>query len=323
VPFVIALVATALSMPAFLAIGRATGLLDRPSGDSLKIHGRPVPLTGGLGVALGLSLGVVAVTGTTGLWVLAAAGVALVVGTLDDRRPLPASIRIAAQAGAGVVLAVGGLRLEPLGPLAVAAIVVATVACANAVNLVDGQDGLAGGLAAVAAGGFALLLPGGSDARDLALALAGSLAGFLFWNRPPARVFLGNGGAYALGVVLAALASDTAKTGWSAMLAAALVLGPFAYELSSTVVRRVAGGRSLASGDRRHVYDVAADRLGARARSTAAAVAIGVASVPVAVAVADMEPEGAIVAVVVYAAVLAAVDLLLRRPPIRMREELR
>jgi UDP-GlcNAc:undecaprenyl-phosphate GlcNAc-1-phosphate transferase len=211
----------------------------------------------------------------------------------------------------------------PLGPLAVAAIVVAAVASANAVNLVDGQDGLAGGLAAVAAGGLALLLPAGSDARDAALALAGSLAGFLLWNRPPARVFLGNGGAYAVGVVLAALASQVARTSWSGVLAAAVVLGPFAYELCSTVVRRIAGRRSLAIGDRRHVYDVAADRLGGRARSTAAAIAIGVASVPLAVAVADMEPGVATVAVALYAATLTVADVLLRRPPIHMREELR
>ena len=77
----------------------------------------------------------------------------------------------------------------------------------NGVNLIDGLDMLAGGVAAVAAGGFAVILHG--SGRQLAIALAASLLGFLVYNRPPARVYLGDGGAYLLGTGLTVLVAES------------------------------------------------------------------------------------------------------------------
>ena len=117
--------------------------------------------------------------------------------------------------------------------------VIATVACCNAVNMMDGQDGLAGGLGAIASLGLAGVVATVGVSTLLPLALAGGLLGFLVWNRPPARVFLGDGGAYAVGVFLAASTAQATAEGWHGLLAAGACLGVFAYELVATIVRRL------------------------------------------------------------------------------------
>jgi UDP-N-acetylmuramyl pentapeptide phosphotransferase/UDP-N-acetylglucosamine-1-phosphate transferase len=141
----------------------------------------------------------------------------------------------------------------------------------NAVNLIDGQDGLAGGLGAIASVGLAAVIAANGADPTLALVVAGALVGFLAWNLPPARVFLGNGGAYGLGALLTVLAAQaTAGHGWHGLLAAALCLGVFAFELTFTVVRRLLGSQRLATGDRRHSYDLLGRSRGNRDRSTLA-----------------------------------------------------
>jgi UDP-GlcNAc:undecaprenyl-phosphate GlcNAc-1-phosphate transferase len=268
-PFLLGLGLGLALVPVARWAGLASGLVDRP-GDPLRIHDRPVPLLGGAAV-VGAALIGTALFGTVSPWVAGAAILALLAGLADDVRPLPVWLRLAAQAAAGGLLVAGGFRLTPLGPLGAAAVVVLVLLAANAVNILDGQDGLAGGLAAIAAAAL-VGLAGWSDrsaAGVLGLALAGALLAFLLWNRPPARIFLGNGGAYALGTLLAVLVVGTTD-GWVLLVAAALCLAVFAFELVFTVVRRVRAGDPLTAGDRRHSYDLLAERLGGRTTSTLA-----------------------------------------------------
>ena len=150
---------------------------------------------------------------------------------------------------AAVPIAVG-LPLDPLGLPARVGVVVLLLLMANAVNLIDGQDGLAGGLGAIASVGLAAVIAANGADPVLALVVAGALVGFLAWNLPPARVFLGNGGAYGLGALLTVLAAQaTNGHGWHGLLAAASP-GVFAFELTFTVVRRLLGSQRLATGDR-------------------------------------------------------------------------
>jgi UDP-GlcNAc:undecaprenyl-phosphate/decaprenyl-phosphate GlcNAc-1-phosphate transferase len=270
-------------------LGLATGLVDRPPapeppGDGppptehLKIHTVPIPVLGGLGVVAAV-LGALLVAGAD-LPALAILGVvmATVIGLVDDARPQPASVRVLALAVAGVPIAVG-LPLDELGPPARVGVVVLLLLLANAVNLIDGQDGLAGGLGAIASVGLAAVIAANGANPVLALVVAGALVGFLAWNLPPARVFLGNGGAYGLGALLTVLAAQaTIGHGWHGLLAAALCLGVFAFELSFTVVRRLVGSQGLAVGDRRHSYDLLGRSRGNRDRSTLALWTLGAVS---------------------------------------------
>jgi UDP-N-acetylmuramyl pentapeptide phosphotransferase/UDP-N-acetylglucosamine-1-phosphate transferase len=185
---------------------------------------------------------------------------------------------MAALAVAGVPIA-AGLPLDELGLSARVGVVVLLLLLANAVNLIDGQDGLAGGLGAIASVGLAAVIAANGANPVLALAVAGALVGFLAWNLPPARVFLGNGGAYGLGALLTVLAAQaTLEHGWHGLLAAGLCLGVFAFELTFTVVRRMLASQGLATGDRRHSYDLLARSAGNRDRSTLALWTLGAVS---------------------------------------------
>ena len=283
-PFFVAIALALVLTWAARRIGLATGLVDHPSpgghgaNGGLKIHTAPIPVLGGLGVVTAV-LATLLLVGH-GLPALAVAGVAVAtaIGLIDDARPLPAFIRLVVLAAAGVLLAVG-LPLDELGPLARPGAVVLLLLLANAVNLIDGQDGLAGGLGAIASAGLAAVIVAEGDDPVLGIALAGALVGFLAWNLPPARVFLGNGGAYGLGALLTVLAARaTLGHGYHGLLAAALCLGVFAFELAFTVVRRLVSSQRLATGDRRHSYDLLGRSRGNRDRSTLALWTLGAVS---------------------------------------------
>jgi UDP-GlcNAc:undecaprenyl-phosphate GlcNAc-1-phosphate transferase len=258
--------------------GKPLGFVDRPG--PLAIHTRPVSLLGGIAVAAA-ALGAAALAGRgPPAAAVAAIAVALLVGSFDDAGHLPVWLRLLGQAGAGGLLVLAGLRLTPFGPLDGVALVVLVVLLTNAVNILDGQDGLAGGLAAIAAAGLVGVsgwVPG-EPAVTLGLGLIGALLAFLVWNLPRARVFLGNGGSYAVGAVLAVPVAAVSREGWPGLAAATLCLGVFAFELLYTVVRRLRSGRPVTAGDRDHSYDSLATRLGSRPRSTMAFWAVGAAA---------------------------------------------
>ena len=313
---VIAFAVAAILTPIVAKIGVRLGLVDRPG--PLKIHDRPIPVAGGPGLAAA-ALVAFAVTGHGEPWIAAAAAVGLAGGLIDDVRPLHVWVRLVVQAAAGGLLVAGGLSLEPLGALGGAGLVLATVACCNAVNMVDGQDGLASGLGACAALGIAGVLESTGFAGALPLALAGALLGFLMWNRPPARVFLGDGGTYAVGVLLAASAGQASIGGWHGLLATGACLGVFAYELVSTVARRLASSTPAAVGDRNHSYDRLAVRLGSRARSTLLMWALGAASSAIGIAVVRMDPVPGLVLVMAVAALTGLLDV--RLIPVSLAKE--
>lgn len=304
--FLIALGLGVALTPILGAAGRRFGLVDRPG--ELKIHAGPVPVTGGAAVVVAVLAGI-ALPGRGGAWLAAAAAVVLAGGLIDDLRPSSPWVRLLVQATAGVLLVIGGLRLEPFGGLGAAALVIATVACCNAVNMVDGQDGLAGGLGAIASLGLAGVLATIGVSATLPLALAGALLGFLVWNRPPARVFLGDGGAYAIGVFLAAAAAQATAEGRHGLLAAGATLGVFAYELVATIARRLIRSEPVIGGDRDHSYDRLGLRLPSRSSATIVMWCLAAAASLIGVAVVRLDPAAAlliVIGVTVAAAVLDA-----------------
>lgn len=236
--------------PAARRLALRFAIVDRP-GD-LKTQRVPVAYLGGVAVFLAALIGPLLAERA---WVLIPAGLALGLGLVDDLRPLPVAPRIAAELViAGVAAA--GTEGPVLARVATALLVLGLL---NAVNLLDGQDGLAAGVGAVIALGFAVL---GGPARPIGLALAGALAGFLVFNRPPARIYLGDAGAYFLGTTIALLPGLTAhaSTTWSTWWAVPLLVGVPVADTAVAIVRRARARRPLLAGDRSHLYDQLVDR---------------------------------------------------------------
>ncbi len=253
---VIAVVSLAVALaatPAAIALAKHTGIVDQPG--PLKLQTAPVPYLGGVGVLLGTVVG--AVAGRPSVLVPLAA--ALVLGVADDRLDLPPSVRIAGEIAVGAAIAVTVPVRFP-GAVGLLLVVAVTVLLVNGVNLLDGLDMLAGGVVFVAASAFAVMVPGAE--RQLAVALAAAVGGFLVFNRPPARIYLGDGGSYLLGTALAVLLAGAWSPGRAVPVgvgALALVAVP-AAEVCWAVVRRRRGHLQLTAGDRGHPYDRLVDR---------------------------------------------------------------
>jgi UDP-GlcNAc:undecaprenyl-phosphate GlcNAc-1-phosphate transferase len=175
------------------------------------------------------------------------------VGVVDDRRGLGPIVRLGAFAGAGLILALPNDRIATtMSVLAAVALVMVTI---NAVNLFDGLDGLAGSVVAVAALGLtSMAAKQGLAVPWAGVVVAAALVGFLLFNLPPARLFLGDNGAYVAGTTLAWLALRVSED-WSAGAVALAAIGVPVLDLTVTVVRRLRAGAPLFGGDRDHTYD--------------------------------------------------------------------
>ncbi|MDE0228915.1 MAG: MraY family glycosyltransferase [Spirochaetaceae bacterium] len=251
--------------------------------DSRKLHTGLIPRIGGLGIfvsmALAIGFGFVGLalldrlTATPAAPLIAAAvGVAMIfgVGLYDDFVPLRARTKLLLQVIAATIVAASGMRVDSiaipllgnlhLGGMAVPLTVFWIVGMTNSVNLIDGIDGLAGGISAIAAACMAIiaLLQGHLLTALVALALFGSLGGFLLYNWPPASIFMGDSGSHLLGFALAILPFldiGGAATLGTLVVPATLVLIPI-VDCGAATVRRIRQRRSVGSADTDHIHYV-------------------------------------------------------------------
>jgi len=250
------LVLPAVAAWAFIAWARrarfAERLADRPNERSL--HEVPRPRVGGLGVVLA-ALPFVAAFGDEPLRIAAGCAALLcAVSLADDVRSLPALPRLAAHfAAAGIaVVAIAGNAGWPIAVMAAAALAIAWMT--DLYNFMDGADGLAGGMAVIGFGAFALAAGVASPLGIAALALASASIGFLAWNFPPARVFLGDAGSIPLGFLAGALGlQGVAEGAWPPWFPA-VVFAPFVIDASLTVARRLFRGERVWQAHRSHYY---------------------------------------------------------------------
>jgi len=249
----------------FLALraAPALALIDHP--DQRRFHTRATPKGGGLAIcaAILLTMGGAILAGHPMgdfVWCELLGVVLVVVGLIDDMRPLSWQLRLGVQMVLATVLVFG-----PLSGLEWWVRLLAwfwIVGQTNAFNMLDNMDGLSGGVACITAafiGACTLLRFAEGLAEDLVvpqLALMGAVLGFLWFNRPPARIFMGDAGSTYLGYVLAVRALGL---GPSAGEAPALWLAPvciFAvpcYDLLSVVLVRLWQRRSPFHADKQHL----------------------------------------------------------------------
>jgi UDP-GlcNAc:undecaprenyl-phosphate GlcNAc-1-phosphate transferase len=309
----VALFLTLAATPVAMRVATRTGIVDHPG--PLKVQHVAVPYLGGLAVLIGLT----AVVAPVHPILLVPIALAAVLGFVDDAREVPAIARLAGEVGIGAAAAaVVPVRWPgPFGPIAVVAAVVILI---NATNMLDGLDALASSVAVIGAGGFAIALRG--DGRVVALALAGALAGFLWFNRPPARIYLGDAGSYLIGTTLAlllAIAWSPHRTADVGIAGIALVALPV-LESGVTIIRRLRARHPLFSGDRGHVYDQLIDRGWAATRASLAFALAELVLAGLAVAVthaATTSVAAAVTAAAIAALLAVAVGAGFTRPDFR------
>jgi UDP-GlcNAc:undecaprenyl-phosphate/decaprenyl-phosphate GlcNAc-1-phosphate transferase len=250
-PLVAAFLTTWVACRALLASRAAARVLDRPNDRSL--HQRPVPRLGGVAMVVGIAAAA-ALIGGFPAWLVIALALALV-SVADDVRSLPVAVRLASHLGAAAAMLLA-LPIDLAWPLAsVLAIGIAWMT--NLYNFMDGSDGLAGGMALIgfAAYGLAAWSGGEYELALLAFAVAAAALGFLAFNFPPARIFMGDAGSIPLGFAAAAVG----VLGWRVHALwpwwfPALVFSPFAVDATVTLLKRAARREPVWRAHRDHYY---------------------------------------------------------------------
>jgi UDP-GlcNAc:undecaprenyl-phosphate GlcNAc-1-phosphate transferase len=256
----------------------AVGVMDRPNERSA--HARPVPKSGGVGIVAAFLAGVVVLTVEANFARLAApyaagviAGAVLIaaVAFLDDLRDWPFTVKLGAQVAAalgavGTGLYVGTYRVPYVGPVELGwAGAAATVAwllfATNAMNFIDGLNGLASGVALIAALFLSAIAAGqgGWFVYAASLLLAAGITGFLPFNFPRARIFMGDVGSQFCGFMLAVLgvaASRFERVELSFLIVPMLLSGVL-FDVAFTLARRATAGERLTEAHRGHLYQVA------------------------------------------------------------------
>jgi Fuc2NAc and GlcNAc transferase len=255
-------------------------------------HAAPTPRGGGLAIVAAF---LAAVTGLMSAAMLpfniagvliGGGGAIALTGYLDDRRTLPSSVRFCVHivAATFAVIIVGGISEQTMRRLGLQGHwlgsllgLVALTWFTNLFNFMDGIDGIAGSEAVfVAAAGALLNWRFGGDAGLTAamLVLAAAALGFLIWNWPPARIFMGDVGSGFLGFAIGVLGLAASRHSAVPLEAWAILGGVFFVDATVTLVRRIIRGDRWLEAHRTHAYQILASRWQAHLPVTALVVAI-------------------------------------------------
>lgn len=254
------------------ALAPRIGLIDIPNQRSS--HSLPTPRGGGLAFVLVSPLVATATLVISnlpmppGMIELLVGGLIVAsVGFADDRWTLSARSRFGAYLIAALILVIGGGSLHELqwpgwpsimpGWIGVPLTLLWVVGLTNVYNFMDGIDGIAAAQGVIAAGtaGVLALWRGSLSSALFPLVLAAAVLGFLFHNWPPARMFMGDVGSAFLGYVLAGLAVLSSNgSGSMPFVIWPILLAPFLFDASLTLVRRIAKGERWYEAHREHLY---------------------------------------------------------------------
>lgn len=268
--------------PALLALGLSAWLswrfcnpaslfhiLDNPNERSL--HSNPTPRSGGIAILAGLLAG-----GTLAwifhgtilyVWIFAALVPVAIASYLDDRGGVSVPSRLLAHVFGAALLVLGGRFAFQHGLLpgmefswtawaGSFAALVYVVWMINLYNFMDGMDGFAGGMAVIGFGFLAIagLLAGNTEFAQICIVVMGGATGFLFFNFPPARIFMGDVGSSTLGLLAAAFSLWGVRDGVFSFWVAILVFSPFIADATITLVRRLLRREKIWQAHKTHYY---------------------------------------------------------------------
>lgn len=251
---------------ASLVYARRRGLLDQPG--QRRSHRVPTPRGGGIGIVAAILLAGLPAWRMLGAsvswWSLAAVAAAVIavalIGWRDDHAPLPVLPRLVVHAGAALLVGIVVLWpwaardgrawwiLMPLVPI--------LIGCINIHNFMDGIDGILGqqGLFVMLGFGVLAVWMGDTGMAGLAFATAAGCLGFLVFNVPPARIFMGDVGSGALGLAIGAAGALVVQRNPAMLWACAILPSAFLVDGGCTLVRRMLGGQRWYAPHRQHLY---------------------------------------------------------------------
>lgn len=287
VAFCVALIVAFFSTPIVRRIAFSSGAIDIPK-DNRRMHKKPMALMGGLAIIVGFSLAILysfaskdlkkfleSLVQPKILGLIFGVLIIVILGIIDDIKPLKARVKFPVQLLAAVIVVATGTRItsitKPFQGVAASGMtyilgetlaflisVLWIVGVTNAINLIDGLDGLAAGVSGIAALSlFIVAVIRGQDGIALvSVSLVGAIFGFLPYNFNPAKIFMGDTGAMFLGFILATLSIEgTLKSVTVLALAIPiLVLGLPIFDTLFAILRRVANGKPIGQADRGHLH---------------------------------------------------------------------
>lgn len=255
-------------IPFIKKIAIHVGAFDMPN--KRKVHTKPMPRLGGLGIYLGFLLGYMLFGTPSDIMnsVLIGSFIIVITGVVDDIKPLKTSVKFMGQLiAACIVVFYGGLVMYNItafgidlnfGIFAYPLTVFFILGCINCINLIDGLDGLAGGISAIyfLTIGIIATIQGkiGLDSV-LTFVMLGSSLGFLVHNFYPAKIFMGDCGSMFLGFIIAVIALLGFKNvTMTSLIIPFLVLAIPILDTIFAIIRRLLKGESISTPDKFHIH---------------------------------------------------------------------
>jgi len=271
----ISFLASLIVIPILRNFGIKKHFCDKPDGNILKIHKKPIPYLGGVGIFFGFITGLIfarlfhQISGTQVLGIIIGSIVILFLGFWDDlkwKRAVNPTFKLLCQFLAGALIVFILTKIGVNFKFSLSPIICALVAgfyivgAMNAINMEDGMDGLAGGLVLISFIGFAALaiITNNTLVLVLSLTLVGGISGFLIYNWHPASIFMGDNGSHFLGFLIATLAiifSSHPLHNSKQFIGPILIIGLPIIDVVWTILRRLKAKKSPLTGDRKHSYD--------------------------------------------------------------------
>lgn len=295
----------------------SNSLIDVPNARSS--HSLPTPRGGGVAIVFSFIISVIflvryeALSLSTMLILVASGSLVAIIGFLDDHGHIPARWRLLGHFFAAILglYLLGGMpdivlfnKKVDLAWIGNVFAVFYLVWMLNLYNFMDGIDGLAGAEAIFVGLGGALLYWGTDNSEFVwgPMVLAFTTLGFLYWNFPCARIFMGDAGSGFLGIVLGLLALQAASIDPLLFWSWLILLGVFIVDATFTLLRRLLRGEKVYEAHRSHAYQFASRQFGRHLPVTLAVMAINIFwLLPIAICVGLFDLDGFMGTVLAYA----------------------
>lgn len=263
------LLIAAFSIPIVKKIAIHVNALDIPN--ERKVHKKPMPRLGGLGIFFAFLVGYMCFAQNTVKMnsILIGSFIIVLTGIIDDIKPLDAKDKLIGQLlSASVIAFYGEILLENItafglnisfGYFAYPITILFIVACMNIINLIDGLDGLAGGICSIFFMTIIVisLFQGRTTGLEftLALVMLGSTLGFLIHNFYPAKIFAGDSGALFLGFIIAVISLLGFKgTVLTSVFVPLLILAVPIFDTLFAIIRRLLKHKKISDADKQHLH---------------------------------------------------------------------